>query len=409
MKRWPIICMAALGACYVPSTAQNSAIGLLSEKEASGVPLMLTEQKRLLKLLGERKVMDPNLAKLLDELRIKGESGKSDAANDWLKTLIPSDYPASSLWSLPNLRLDDGKKIVHVGTPRLAPTSIAPKKTSVPSSGGGTLLPSSELWNGRRPEGFNPVGFLEIVGLLNLKSNSECTGTLVAPDVVLTAAHCVLGARNEEIRVLAHRRDSAQEKKCALALAERRYIRCTRVVFAPTPSGLAVHPSYLKGELQYDLALVTLSGSLPEARPARIDFDVKFSDVTLAGFGVTNLSEIATPQTLADRLYRIEVGWHSGEFGTKDTSLEWLVSPTESKSGACRGDSGGPVYAHFRDGHEKEAKRQVRSLVAVIREGTSGTCVRYVSQQTRLASAKVKHWLCGKLDRKQMTGCPKAA
>ncbi|GGH13880.1 hypothetical protein GCM10007036_12780 [Alsobacter metallidurans] len=151
-----------------------------------------------------------------------------------------------------------------------------------------------------------------------------CSAAVVAPDVVLTAAHCVAG---KEIRVMI--RDAANAP----------------VLLAPL--GVAVHPQYDKGGAQarrrsIDLALVRLPAPLPSGfLPATLGENGRPAageSWTVAGYG---LGEEGDPRTggqfRAAALPVIE------PYGPS-TILVWLRSSTPGR-GACTGDSGGPIFA----------------------------------------------------------------
>ena len=156
-----------------------------------------------------------------------------------------------------------------------------------------------------------------------------CSAAVVAPDVVLTAAHCVVG--HGEIR--AFHRDAAG---------------------APAflaPSGVAVHPQYDKGAVQgrrrsIDLALVRLSQPLPSGfAPVPLGADVRPAAGQVWTVGGYGLSAEGDPRT-------------GGRFRTAEVPviepygpsaiLVWLKGPGRGEftgRGACTGDFGGPIFA----------------------------------------------------------------
>lgn len=99
----------------------------------------------------------------------------------------------------------------------------------------------------------------EAVGRLDVGTQGYCTAVLIAPDLLLTAAHCVMDATGRryasELRFRAGLRDGA-------AVAERGVLRTV------------VHPDYNIGErstvqrVRYDAALVVLDRAIPSATAA---------------------------------------------------------------------------------------------------------------------------------------------
>lgn len=151
-----------------------------------------------------------------------------------------------------------------------------------------------------------------------------CSAAVLAPDVVLTAAHCVAG---KEIRVMI--RDAANAP----------------VLLAP--QAVAVHPQYDKGGAQarrrsIDLALVRLAAPLPSGfAPATLgeaSRPAAGETWTVAGYGLADEGDPRTGGKFrAAALPVIE------PYGPS-TILVWLKSPTPGR-GACTGDSGGPIFA----------------------------------------------------------------
>jgi hypothetical protein len=169
--------------------------------------------------------------------------------------------------------------------------------------------------------GREDAGALSRAGVMVLSSNGGmCSAVVLAPDAILTAAHCATGA--DAYRV--HYRDESGEP-VMIEPAER-----------------AVHPGYDRKAIEarrrsIDLALVRL----PEPLPARFATATlsprtaaKDEAVAVGGYGV--LREGAAKTTGTFRVARLTVVEPYGPSAV----LVWLEG---AAAGACLGDSGGPV------------------------------------------------------------------
>jgi hypothetical protein len=172
--------------------------------------------------------------------------------------------------------------------------------------------------------GAEDQGPLSRRSVMVLSSNGGvCSAVVVAPDVVLTAAHCVTGAAEHRV----HFRDEAGEPVLI------------------TPAAKAVHPGYDAKAIEarrrsIDLALVRV----PEPLPKRFEVAAlsttglaKGEAVTVGGWG---LARKDAPKT-------------TGTFRTASLAVVEPYGPSQillwSKGvgamGACQGDSGGPMAA----------------------------------------------------------------
>ncbi len=149
-----------------------------------------------------------------------------------------------------------------------------------------------------------------------------CTGIVLGPRAVLTAAHCV--PPGADIRV--HFKDPAGAP-----------------VLLPVAS-VVRHPGYraeaiAKRERSVDLAVVTLPELLPDGfHAAALGTEAATAvgtHFTLAGFGLAQEGDSRTSGRLreADLAARAPLS----------SVLLWLDDPTHAGAGACTGDSGGPV------------------------------------------------------------------
>ncbi|MFG1400308.1 S1 family peptidase [Xanthobacter sediminis] len=166
------------------------------------------------------------------------------------------------------------------------------------------------------------AGIAAHAAMLVSTRGAACTATVLAPDLLLTAAHCVEPEADYAVAIV----DDGPPK---LFPAAR----------------VAVHPRFSADQFRTrrptpDLALVKLSEPLPgRFRPAALtDADglpPKGADFTLAGFGVT--AEGATKSAGTLRAVRLP------SIGTTGGIMVRLAPPAGT-AGACTGDSGGPAF-----------------------------------------------------------------
>jgi secreted trypsin-like serine protease len=159
-----------------------------------------------------------------------------------------------------------------------------------------------------------------------------CTGSLIAEDLIVTAAHCVLKPINVKKLHVFFTTSLSQPGAANGAL--------------PVVEAIA-NPNYNpKSDVNNnDIAMIKINGPLPSGYgPAQLmsrnDALQTGETVVLAGFGESNPTAASGQQNGAGTLRKVDVQIQNAQF----SPTEVLVNQTQG-GGACHGDSGGPAFA----------------------------------------------------------------
>ena len=171
--------------------------------------------------------------------------------------------------------------------------------------------------------GAEQAGPLAGASVMVLSSNGGvCSAVVVAPDAVLTAAHCATGAAEHRV----HYRDERGQPVMIV------------------PAAKAVHPGYDAKAVEtrrrsIDLALVRVPEPLPERFQAATLGEAKpprDAGLTVGGYGVAREGDFRATGTFRTAAIRAVEPYGESRV------LLWAEG---SGAGACQGDSGGPIVA----------------------------------------------------------------
>jgi hypothetical protein len=183
----------------------------------------------------------------------------------------------------------------------------------------------------------NSSGHMAVVALTDYYG--LCTGTLITPDVILTAAHCVYGRNTSSFTVYFG---------TSLNNSTQRLV-----------SEKLVHPSYDDQDLVNDIALLRLSSQapssaspipyLPKSKGISV-LDVG-GDLEFTGFGEDEYGQAGVKLTIHNALNWVCTNSGGCNVGQGYYAAENTICYDENPGGPCSGDSGGPAFI-LRDGTE---------------------------------------------------------
>ncbi|MGE0173100.1 MAG: trypsin-like serine protease [Oligoflexales bacterium] len=193
-----------------------------------------------------------------------------------------------------------------------------------------------------------------IVSIQNDRVGHFCGGTLVAPKVVLTAAHCVKPQMHDKVRIGAvDLNDPAQGEEIKVV-------------------GEKIHEGYSESTLLNDLAILILEKPATKA-PLKLndseDIPAVNDSADVIGWGVLKEKDILTPPILHQVALPVRDAKDcvqdfiamedklKEEYG-QDFEVEQMIvneshicaGPKEGGKDSCQGDSGGPLFSKVANG-----------------------------------------------------------
>ncbi|MFT6398078.1 MAG: hypothetical protein ACJAYU_002833 [Bradymonadia bacterium] len=184
-----------------------------------------------------------------------------------------------------------------------------------------------------------------VVGMFNTAQGGMCSGTLIAPNLVLTAQHCVAEVPSSYVR--------CGQTEFGSVYSPDSFFVTTDTTFSMSGNFYRVDeiqiPLGSRDLCGADIALMILSSNVPDSiavpHTPRVDITATAGEnYTAHGYGDTNgAGEAGTRRWLDDREVFCDGADCQRFVGNSIDTNEWIGS-----DGTCQGDSGGPALDEFQ-------------------------------------------------------------
>ncbi len=198
-----------------------------------------------------------------------------------------------------------------------------------------------------------------------------CTGTLVAPNVVVTAGHCHGGCTD---RVFVG--DNVEQLDAGTVIEVADAVR---------------HPDYDDDSLTSDLSVLILAEDAEvKPRPLAEEGVLEAAQtVRLAGYGNTDVDSMGGYGLR--RMVDVPLASNDPKFGA-DADTEFVAGAPFLDRDSCNGDSGGPAYVRAGDDWYLVGATSRATESAIRRCGDGGIYTRVLAYEDWIRSVPGGHW-----------------
>ncbi|WP_128429365.1 S1 family peptidase [Streptomyces cyaneus] len=171
-----------------------------------------------------------------------------------------------------------------------------------------------------------------VMQITDASQNQFCGGTLVSATKVVTAAHCMVGETTSSVRVV----------------GGRTYLNGTNGTVSRV-SNIWVHPDYTDATDGNDVAVLTLSTSMPYTTASYVDSSdtgvyAAGTTARILGWGTTSSNGSSSNQLRTATVPIVSNSSCASSYGSQFIASDMVCAGyTSGGTDTCQGDSGGPL------------------------------------------------------------------